>query len=115
MTEIASVHELALSETVVHMVRERLGEARVVRVRLEVGRLMAVVPEAMRFCFDVCTRGTSLDGAVIEIEAVAARGICRSCGAVVEVADALPLCGCGSADLDIKGGDELRIKEVEVA
>ena len=108
------MHELALTETIVQMVRERLGDERVVRVRLEVGRLMAVVPEAMRFCFDVCARGTPLDGARVEIDEVAARGTCRSCGAVSEVVDALPLCACGSADLELVGGDELRIKEVEV-
>ncbi|HEX6838210.1 MAG TPA: hydrogenase maturation nickel metallochaperone HypA [Polyangia bacterium] len=108
------MHELALTESVVRMVRERLGEARVVRVRVEVGRRMAVLPDAMRFCFDVCTRGTPLDGAVIEIDEVAARGRCRSCGAVLEIADALALCGCGSADVELAGGDELRIKEVEV-
>lgn len=108
------MHELALTEAVVRTVRERLGERRVVRVRVEVGRLMAVLPDAMRFCFEVCTRGTSLDGAVIEIDEVAARGSCRSCGATLEMVAALPLCGCGSADVELAGGDELRIKEVEV-
>jgi hydrogenase nickel incorporation protein HypA/HybF len=110
------VHELALTETVVQMVRERLGERRVVRVRLEIGRRMAVVPDSVRFCFDVCTRGTSLDGAVVEIDEVAGEGSCRACGAVVKEVDVLALCGeCGSADVEVVGGDELRIKEVEVA
>lgn len=109
------MHELALTETVVQMVRERLGDERVVRVRLEVGRRMAVVPDALRFCFDVCSRGTSLDGARLEIDEVAARGRCRACGDEGELPDALPLCACGSADVEVAGGDELRIKEVEVA
>jgi hydrogenase nickel incorporation protein HypA/HybF len=109
------VHELALTEQVVEMVRERLGERRVVRVRLEIGRLAAVMPDAVRFCFDVCCRGTSLEGARLEIDEVPGRGACRSCGAEVQLADALPLCPCGSADLHVLDGDQLRIKEVEVA
>ncbi len=111
----AAVHELALTEGIVQAVRDRLGERRVVRVRLEIGRLMAVAPEAMRFCFDVCTRGTSLDGAALEIDEVPVRGTCRRCGAELALPDAVPLCACGSADLAIAAGDELRIKEVEVA
>jgi hydrogenase nickel incorporation protein HypA/HybF len=37
------------------------------RVRLEIGRLSSVMPEAIRFCFDVCARGTALEGAELEI------------------------------------------------
>jgi hydrogenase nickel incorporation protein HypA/HybF len=66
-THTESVHELALTDGVVQMVRERLGEQRVVRVRLAVGADAAVVPDALRFCFEVCTQGTSLDGAALEI------------------------------------------------
>ena len=77
---------------------------------------MAVVPDAMRFCFDVCTRGTTLEGAVVEIDVVAGRGtLSRVRRRWSEVATPLPLCGCGSADLALVGGDELRIREVEVA
>lgn len=108
------MHELALSEGIVQAVRERLGDQTVVRVRLEVGRLMAVVPEALQFCFEVCTRGTPLDGAELQIIEVPASGRCRSCGATVELPDALPLCGCGSADVAVTGGDALRVKDVEV-
>jgi hydrogenase nickel incorporation protein HypA/HybF len=115
LTENCAVHELALSESVVEMVRERLGEARILRVRLRVGCLMAVVPEALRFSFEVCSRRTPLEGAALEIEEEAARGVCRSCGASFVVASPLPLCSCGSADVELAGGDQLCIREVEVA
>lgn len=93
---------------------ERLGERRVVRVRIVVGRLMAVVPEAMRFCFDVCASGTTLDGATLEIDEVPGRIRCARCGDETEVADAIPLCPCGSAEVSVLAGNELLIKEVEV-
>lgn len=108
------VHELALTESIVAAVRDRLGEQKVVRVRVEIGCLMAVVPDALRFCFEVCSRGTSLDGAALQIDEVPARASCRACGAELALRDAVPLCHCGSADLAVSGGDALRIKEVEV-
>jgi hydrogenase nickel incorporation protein HypA/HybF len=110
-----AVHELALTESVVQAITERLGDRHVVRVRLEIGRLVAVLPDAMRFCFDVCTKDTPLDGAVLEIDELPARGRCRACGAEPTFDSVIALCGCGSADVELLAGDELRIKEVEVA
>lgn len=108
------MHELSLADSVVRAVVERTGEARVLRVRLTIGRLAAVAPEAMRFGFELCARGTALEGAALEIREVAARGRCRSCGRDGELPDAIPLCGCGSADLELSAGMELRIEDVEV-
>lgn len=107
------MHELALADEVVRAITERTS-ARVLRVRLEVGRLTAVAPEALRFCFEVCARGTTVEGAALEVREVPARGRCRGCGSDGELPDAIPLCACGSADLDLYRGQELRIDEVEV-
>jgi hydrogenase nickel incorporation protein HypA/HybF len=108
------VHELALMEGVLDAVRERLGERRVSRIRLRVGRLVAVDPRAMRFCFDVCAEGSAMAGAALEIEEIAAQVRCRSCGSVSELEDDVALCPCGSSDLDVIRGRELAITEVEV-
>lgn len=108
------MHELQLTDSVVRTVVDRLGERRVVRVRVAVGCLMAVVPDAMRFCFDVCASGTTLDGATLEIDEVPGRIRCARCGGESEVSDAIPLCPCGSAEVRVLAGNELLIKEVEV-
>jgi Zn finger protein HypA/HybF involved in hydrogenase expression len=62
-----AVHELALMEDLVATVTEEIREARVHVVRLVVGRGACVSPSALRFCFDVCTHGTPLEGATLEI------------------------------------------------
>ena len=111
--KVAPMHELAISESVVEEVRARVGDARVVRVVLEVGRLAAVAPDALRFSFDVCARGTSLEGSALDIIETSGRARCRRCGLELEVIDVLPFCVCGSADLAVTG-HELRLREVEV-
>jgi hydrogenase nickel incorporation protein HypA/HybF len=108
------MHELALMESVVAAVEERVGDARVATVRLEVGRLAAVVPDALRFCFDVCARGTALEGATLEIAEIPGRARCRGCGGELAIADFAALCPCGSGDLYVTAGEELRVKNVEV-
>ena len=57
------MHELAVTQSVVDAVMERTGEQRVLEVRLRVGRLSGVLPDALRFCFDLVTDGTPLQGA----------------------------------------------------
>jgi len=109
------VHELALTQSVVEQITERVGAARVTRVALQIGRLSGVVCDSVRFCFEVCVQGTSLEGARLEIIENPGRARCRECAASFEVSDMLALCACGSADLEYVSGDELRIREVEIA
>jgi hydrogenase nickel incorporation protein HypA/HybF len=108
------VHELAITESLVTTVAERVGAAKVRRVRLVVGKLSGVVPDAVMFCFDVCAKGTVLEGARLEIDEVVARARCRECDQESVIEDAIPLCPCGSPDVALLSGKELRIQEVEV-
>ncbi len=109
------MHELGIAEGVVQTVAERLPGERVVRVVLRIGRLACVEPGAIRFSFAACAEGTPLAGAALEIVDVPGRARCRSCGAEdVPVEPRLPLCPCGSADLELLAGDELTIAAVEV-
>ena len=111
---VFALHELALTESVVAAVSERLPGTRVVRVRLEIGKLAGVVADSVRFCFDVVVAGTELAGARLEIMEPAGEARCRQCAAVSEFNDLILLCGCGSADLEVLTGNQLLIKEVEV-
>jgi hydrogenase nickel incorporation protein HypA/HybF len=108
------VHELAITQSLVSTVAERVGHSKVRRVRLVVGRLSGVVPDAVMFCFDVCTKDTPLEGARLEIDEVAARARCRECHRESVIEDPIPLCPCGSPDIALLSGQELRIQEVEV-
>jgi hydrogenase nickel incorporation protein HypA/HybF len=112
------MHELTLMgwvrESIVDLAaRERF--ARVSRVSLEVGVLLNVEPEALRFCFDAVMRGTPAEGASLELESVLARGSCRRCLTIAEVASRLDSCpSCGAQELDVTSGDRLALRELEV-
>jgi hydrogenase nickel incorporation protein HypA/HybF len=109
------MHELAITQGVVEAVTERTGTAPVTCVRVRVGRLAGVVPDAMRFCFELVTAGTPLEGATLEIEEPEGRGSCRSCGAEFVLADPVLLCDCGSADVEVIAGRELAVASVVLA
>jgi hydrogenase nickel incorporation protein HypA/HybF len=108
------VHELSITQSVVDAVTRRMGDARIGRVRLEVGKLSGLVPDAVRFCFEMVAAGTTCEGALVEIDEPCGHARCRTCGSAFETNDILPLCDCGSVDIAVEGGRELRIREVEV-
>jgi hydrogenase nickel incorporation protein HypA/HybF len=106
------MHELSITQSVVEAVTERTGTAAVVSVRLRVGRLSGVVPDSMRFCFELVTAGTPLEGAALEIDRPEGRGRCRTCGAEFGLPDPVLLCDCGSADVEVLAGRELAVASV---
>ena len=108
------MHELAITDSLVAGVCERIEDARVTRVVLLIGSLSGVVPDAVRFCFDVCAKGTQLEGASLEIVEIPARGRCRDCGSHFDLQDILTLCHCGSSNFEMLSGAELKVQEVEV-
>ncbi len=108
------MHELAVTQGVVETVTARTGDARVTAVRLEIGRLSGVMPDAVRFCFEVVAAGTPLEGASLEITEPVGRATCRACGSAFDTDDPILLCACGSANVEVVGGDQLRITTVEV-
>jgi len=112
------MHEMSLAEGVLQLIEDahrRQAFARVLSVHLEVGALAGVEPDAMRFCFDAVTRGTVADGARLEIRAARGTGSCMGCGETVEMKELFGDCPrCGSAQVQVTGGTELRVSELEV-
>ncbi|MEJ2123926.1 MAG: hydrogenase maturation nickel metallochaperone HypA [Alphaproteobacteria bacterium] len=94
----------------------RLGDfTRVERVCLEIGQLAGVEIEALRFGFDVVMRGSLAENARLDIVECPAEAWCIQCSTTVPIKERFDACGlCGSHQLQITRGTELRIKELEV-
>lgn len=64
------MHELGITRNLVAIVSDAAQGRRVNKVWLEIGERSALLPDAVRFCFDVVSQGTALEGAVLEIVAL---------------------------------------------
>jgi len=113
------MHEMSLAESVREIVEHAArahAATRVVRVRLEIGRLSQVEVDAMRFAFDVVMRGSRADGALLDVVETPGTAWCMRCAQVVEIGqrgDACPACGC--YQLQVTGGDRMRVLDLELA
>ncbi len=112
------MHEMSLCESILGIIEDeaqKQGFRKVIRVRLEIGALSGVEIEAMRFGFDVVTRGSRVEGAELEIIQLPGTAWCLPCACEVEVAQRYDACPkCGGYQLQVTGGEEMRIKDLEV-
>jgi len=112
------MHEMSLCESVLQTLEDNAASRNFERVKtvwLEIGALPGVELESMRFCFDAVTRSTLADRARLEIIEVPGRAWCMKCSKTVTVRQRFDSCpDCGSFQLQVTGGDEMKIKELEV-
>ncbi|MCG0239625.1 MAG: hydrogenase maturation nickel metallochaperone HypA [Firmicutes bacterium] len=113
MHEVSLV--MAVLETAAAAAR-RAGAARIRKVRLRVGELAGVDPDALRFAYDALTGDQPLfAGSDLEVEWVPVRVQCPGCGAEGPALPYSVACSrCGSLGTRVVAGEELEIADVEV-
>jgi hydrogenase nickel incorporation protein HypA/HybF len=113
------MHEMGIAAEIVRIAVEsiprEMAGSRVVRVNLRVGKLAAVVPESLRFCFEVVAKETAAEGAELEIQEMAVMAQCKGCDHQWEIENTVFSCPqCGSGTIDMLSGRELDIDSIEL-
>ncbi len=112
------MHEMSLCEGVLQVLQSEAQQQhfeRVKKVWLEIGELSSAEPDAMLFCFDVVVQGSVAEGAQLEIIRTPGEAWCMQCAKTVRVKQRFDECpDCGSYQLQVTGGDEMKIKQLEV-
>jgi hydrogenase nickel incorporation protein HypA/HybF len=94
---------------------EDMQGAKIKRVNLQVGKLSAIVPDSLQFCFDLVIKDTPLDGAELAIEELSVVALCKECQTRWTVTEPVFTCkNCQSGAIDILSGRELDIKSIEI-
>ncbi len=112
------MHELALARDLLANVERRLKprDARVVRVRVNVGSATGIVSESLRFAFQVIAEGTRMQDAELVITTVPARSRCPGCGALYAFEGMIGRCpDCGRLGGELHSGNEMILRTIEVA
>jgi hydrogenase nickel incorporation protein HypA/HybF len=122
------VHELSISSAIVDTALRHAVGREVTVVSVRAGAMRQVVPESLRFYFEIVARDTACARARLELEVVPAWLRCVACEREWDPAPepprghlalgpALPSfrcpdCGLGGAD--VINGDELEVESIEV-
>lgn len=112
------MHELSLLDNVREILEEeaiRQHFGKVMKVTLEIGKLSCVEPEALRFGFDIVMKGSLAEHAELVISELDGLGYCRQCRRQTPMAALYEPCAfCGSPDIEVIGGMEMKIKDLTV-
>ena len=113
------MHEMGIAMEVLRIAQESVPAemvgVRIQRIHLKVGQLSAVVPESLRFCFEVAAKETIADGAELAIEEIKVNARCKDCMHEWSVDEAVFVCpACDSGNIDLLSGRELNIESIEI-
>ena len=109
------MHELSLSSAIVNTAVKHAQGRQVSVVSVRAGRLRQVVPDTLRFYFDIVARDSVCAGARLELEVVPARLHCSGCERSWEIEVPAFVCPrCGPDGVTVQSGEEFEVESIEV-
>ena len=111
------MHEMSLAQNIIDIVDEYMQEeeGKLLEVAVEVGELVAVVPDSLTFCYEALVENTRYHGSKIAIKVVPLLAVCKNCSNSFNIEDFNFICPkCHKTDVDVNSGQELRISHLEV-
>jgi hydrogenase nickel incorporation protein HypA/HybF len=112
------MHELSIMHSALSLALDQAqaaGARRVQVIRLRIGALSGVVPEALQFAFEALAPGTLAEGGQLAIEAIPARFWCGQCRREFQSDDLLADCpDCHEPSGDLRAGRELEVASLEI-
>ena len=114
------MHEMGIAMDILRIVQEsipdEMTDAKVQRVNLRVGKFSAIVPDSLRFCFNVVAANTVAEGAELAVEEVPVVARCNDCNHAWTIEDAVFVCPkCKGGRIDMLSGRELDIVSIELS
>ncbi|WP_293762062.1 hydrogenase maturation nickel metallochaperone HypA [uncultured Aquitalea sp.] len=112
------MHEMSLAEGIVQLLEDQAGAQQYRKVRqvwLTIGELAGVEVESLLFCLEAVSRDTLADGAIYHVVREPGQGWCLACSQPVVIQARYDACpACGRHQVQVTGGDDMRVSELEV-
>ena len=112
------MHELSIMQSALSIALEQARQAggtRVHSIRLRIGALSGVVPDALEFAFEALTPGTLAEHAKLAIEHVPARFWCAKCACEFQADEMFAECPeCHTLSGEIRAGREMEVASLEI-
>jgi len=112
------MHEMSIVQSLLSIVEEEMSKnnaATLKAVRVTIGEMSGIVPDALKTCFEILTAKSEMKGAVLKMDITPLIGCCKKCQKEFKVEKYNFLCPeCESTDVEIISGREMNIVELEV-
>ena len=113
------MHEASIALNVIEIITEQCrqqGYSAIESVRLEIGTASGLLPDSLRFAFDIIKKGTIANDAELILDINLVGGHCQDCKTKFESKERLVFAcpACGSSSIRINKGHEMKIVDMEV-
>lgn len=112
------MHELSVTEGLLNIITDQVKGTdvrKVCTVNLVIGDLASIVDDSVQFYFDILSKGTVAENALLAITRVTPEFRCQSCGHNFRRENHSYRCSaCGGNDVKIIRGQEFYIESIEV-
>ncbi len=112
------MHEMSLCEGILQIIEAEAKKQQFTEVKqviLDVGVLSGVEIAALEFSFGVVMQGSVAEHATLKVNSIKAEAWCMQCAKTITINQRYDACEqCGSYQLQVSSGNELKIKELEV-
>ena len=112
------MHEMSIAQTILEMVEAEMARhpgAKLLALDIQVGELSCVQDDSLRFCLEASLKDSRWPDAAIQLEAEGVGAQCNRCGQHFKPDHYQFVCpGCGSADVAVVGGQEVRLRSLEI-
>jgi len=112
------MHEMSIAQSIIDIVDDTLKENESENLReivVDIGELVAVVPESLQFCYEAIVNGTKYEKAELKIIIKPLKIVCNNCKVESKIEKYSFLCpDCNSTNISVLSGEELNIRYLEV-
>lgn len=112
------MHELGVTENIVNIALTKAEEVqakKILKISIVIGELSGFVPDCIEFYFESLSKETIAMGAKLDFNMIPSRFRCRDCSAISSPEGLLWICpSCQSHSMEVIGGQEFYIKDLEV-
>lgn len=110
------MHELPITQSILDIALRHAGEAKcVTKINLVIGDLSSVVGDSVSFYWDLLSKNTIAEGAILHFERINTRFLCTACQNEYEPKAKEFRCpNCESDQVIILAGKEFQVESIEV-
>jgi hydrogenase nickel incorporation protein HypA/HybF len=114
------MHEMGIAQQIIDIafssIPDDMKEMPIERINLKIGQMSSVIPNSLRFCFEILSKDTSLASAELNIEEIPIIARCTYCNIEWTINKPVFVCKkCKKGSIEIISGQELDVVSIEVA
>lgn len=112
------MHEMSIAVSIVDIVCKKAIEEdakKINSIELEIGELSGIMIDALEFGFEAATKNTLADGALLKINKVQGKALCKNCDKHFHIEHEYTPCPtCNDFNFELLEGKELNIKSFNI-